>query len=223
MGVIMKTIVILYDGITGSTNLMSILNKNTYINVLPGYNPFGSGSNLNKDYIDNKISTINWSEEKINCFKFRYTGNPMIYGHTQYIVEKFDTFLILIRRNYFHHVLSELIKDKTDQANVKINEVAKNIDPFLVNEKQFIDRINEKKHNIDVILNILKVANKKYMLLDYDNLFEMETLNSMYDFFGCGGDGAYLGDYNKLNNVERYKKLIINFNELEKIYENLRK
>lgn len=216
-----NTIVILYDGITGSTNLMSILNKSQHINILPGYNPFGSGNNCTPSFIDEKLNSLHFDVNKKNCFKFRYSGIPSFNGSLAHIIDIFDKFIVLTRNNTFEHVLSEMIKTHTDQANAKLTEDVKHVDPFIIDDKDFYLEYEKKCNYKKNIFELLR--NKQFITIDYDVLFLQNTLDEIYDYFNIPSENRiYTGDYKKINNTDRYKSVIKNYEELKIIYENIR-
>lgn len=209
--------IILYDGITGSTNLLSSLNKNPELTCILG-NPIGSDRNVTVEYFENNFFIRDMNPNEKYVYKFRYTGYPYINGVVEHVCNKYDNFIILTRNDKISHVMSHEIKQRTNQANIRLEEERQDPEPFKIDINHFDKVLNEKIKCTNYVLDNTK--NKNRIVVDYDVLFTDNTLNSIQKF--CGVKTMRLvGDYRKVNSVERYKRLITNYYDIMEYYGKL--
>lgn len=209
-----NSFLILYDGITGSTNLVSILNNTDNVTCL--HNLFGSDKNVTIDYCKKKIEYINKKlfKNKFNGIKYRYTGYPSINDTIEYVCRFFSKVIILKRDNLLEQEYSSIIKMKTHQSNIKENENILDFDEICCDSKSSISKIKDRIYRYNLVIDKLRDL-KNILVVDYDSLFEKYTLDKIYKFLDIPIQEEYKCNYKKLNSNKRYEK-IKNKDELKK-------
>lgn len=211
-------VLLLYNGTSGSNNLLSIFRKNGY-NILG--RKFSSIKEEDAESLKIHLKTrLEGSNNNNNIIKTRMTSK-FLYP---WLFKEFDKIILLDRYNKFHQSCSAFLKNKTKQANAVSNSEVKTTGPFFFPKKSLINQMNKLITQINYIKTELQFF--EYSHVYYEKLFLEEsekTLSKLLLKHNIYEDMTLKGKYIKMSSEERYRKLITNYDKLKEKHDTYRK
>jgi LPS sulfotransferase NodH len=227
----MKTkFIILTQHRSGSTNLMTILSKN-------------KGLHCDAECLKKRKKELNRNggvytlDEERKLFQefYDFEEDEVIKGFRVFprhfidniemnsLAEDKDIKIIYLRRNnLLQHVYSIFVAFVLRKFHVKEH----NKDWYSDKEQITLDlnyvgrRIKWLKRNHKKITKFLTRQKRDFIEVNYETLYEEETLNRIYDYLDYKGERNYKGDFVKTNSKESREMLLTNKDEVNEKFSN---
>lgn len=119
--------------------------------------------------------------------------------------------ILVRRRNFIQAAISYEIAKATNQWDHRSKANLDNIEIKIENLHRFIRTYYDK---LDYYEEVLRINNQKSFKCYYEELFLLDTINAIFDFLGAPKISEIPEWGNKLNTIDRYKK-ITNLNQIK--------